>query len=257
MSAIIRNLSSSDAEAEEWRLRCDMAAVFRISARHGWNEQIGNHNSLMLPQLRADDPPTFIINARGYRFEELTASSLIVCDLDGNVLRGRGELRKVAFHIHARIHLRNPAAACVLHVHPQYLTALSMLENPEMALAHHNNLALNDRVVVDNQGDAPVGDISEGDRIADLMGDKTIMIMGGHGVTVVGPTVHDAFDELFSAERTMMYQFTAMSSGQKLRQLPEQHRRRYNGPWSGRSDARMHLDAWRRILDKEEPDYAT
>ena len=130
MPAIVKSLSSTEAETEEWRLRCDMAAVFRISARHGWNEQIGNHNSLMLPQARPDDPPLFIINPRGFRFEELTASSLIVCDLDGRVVRGNGELRKVAFHIHARIHLRNPAAACVLHVHPRYLTALSMLENP-------------------------------------------------------------------------------------------------------------------------------
>ena len=80
---------------------------------------------------------------------------------------------------------------------------------------------LNDRMVIDNDSDEPVGDISEGDRIADLMGDKSIMIMGSHGVTVVGPTVHDAFDELFSAERTTMYQFTAMSSGQPLRKLPE------------------------------------
>jgi len=253
MSAIVKNLSSSEAEAEEWRLRCDMAAVFRISARLGWNEQIGNHNSLMLP----GDTPTFIINPRGYRFEELTASHLIVCDLDGRVLRGTGELRKVAFHIHARIHLRRPEAACVLHVHPQYLTALSMLQNPEMALAHHNNLVLNDRVVVDVQGDEPVADNSEGDRIADLMGNKTIMIMASHGVTVVGPTVHDAFDELFAAERTTMYQMTAMSTGLPLRRLPERLRRRNNNAWSTRSDARMHLDAWRRILDKEEPDYAS
>ncbi|MBV9432096.1 MAG: class II aldolase/adducin family protein, partial [Hyphomicrobiales bacterium] len=177
MSAIVKSLSSTEAETQEWRLRCDMAAVFRISARHGWNEQIGNHNSLMLPQARPGDPPLFIINPRGFRFEELTASSLIVCDLDGRVVRGTGELRKVAFHIHARIHLRNPAAACVLHVHPQYLTALSMLENPQFALAHHNNLALNDRVVIDTKGDEPVDDNSEGDRIADLMGERTIMIM--------------------------------------------------------------------------------
>jgi ribulose-5-phosphate 4-epimerase/fuculose-1-phosphate aldolase len=257
MSAIIRDLTSSDAEAEEWRLRCDMAAVFRISGRLGWNEQIGNHNSLMLPLARPGDTPTFMINARGYRFEELTASSLIICDLDGNVLRGRGELRKVAFHIHARIHLRNPAAACVLHVHPQYLTALSMLENPQLSLAHFNNLMLNDRVVYDNAGDKPVGDSTEGDRIADLMGDKTVMVMGGHGVTVVGPTVADAFDELFMAERTTMYQFTAMSTGQKLRQLPEQERYGYTGRWGDRVDARMHLDAWRRILDREGSDYAT
>jgi ribulose-5-phosphate 4-epimerase/fuculose-1-phosphate aldolase len=257
MSAVIKSLSNSEAEAEEWRLRCDMAAVFRVSARLGWNEQIGNHNSLMLPKAKPGDPDTFLINPRGWRFEELTASSLIVCDLNGKVLRGTGELRKVAFHIHARIHLRNPAAACVVHVHPQYLTAISMLQNPEIALAHHNNLMLNDRIVVDTNGDAPVDDNTEGDRIADMLGNKTIMIMASHGVTVIGATVHEAFDELHSAERTAMYQVTAMSTGQPLRRLPENLRRRYNGPWGDKVDARMHLDAWRRILDREDPDYKT
>ncbi len=130
------------------------------------------------------------------------------------MLRGTGELRKVAFHIHARIHLRRPEAACVMHVHPQYLTALSLLEKPELALSHHNNLILNDRLVVDLEGDQPVGDNQEGDRIADLMEGKSIMLMGSHGVTVAGPTVADAFDELFIAERTAMYQVTAMSTGQ-------------------------------------------
>ena len=257
MSAIVHELTSSDAEAAEWAMRRDMAAVFRIAARNGWNEHIGNHNSLMLPQARPDSPPTFLINPRGYLFQELTASNLIVCDLDGRVLRGRGELRKVAFHIHARIHLRNPRATCVLHVHPQYLTAFAMLADPQVARAHSNNLTLNSRIVIDNGGGGPVLDNSEGDRLADLLGDKTTMVMGGHGVTVVGPTVHDAFDELYIAERTMMYQMTAMSTGQKLRALPEEPRRKTNGPWGEMFDSRLHLDAWRRILDREEPDYAT
>ena len=253
MSAVIKSLTNSEAEAEEWRLRVDMALVFRVSARLGWNEQIGNHNSLMLP----GDEPLFLINPRGMRFEELTASSLIVCNLDGKVLRGTGELRKVAFHIHARIHLQNPAATCVMHVHPQYLTAISMLANPQMTLSHHNSLLLNDRIVIDLEGDEPVHDNNEGDRIARLMGDKTVMIMASHGVTVVGPTVADAFDELHQAERTAMYQITAMSSGQPLRRLPESLRRRHNGPWSDKVDARMHLESWRRILDKEGSDYAS
>src|SRR5580704_15298346 len=184
MSAVLQHASSSDADQAEWQLRCDMAAVFRVCARLGWNEQIGNHNSLMLPQRSRDDTPLFLINPRGLLFQELTASSLIVCDLDGRVLRGKGELRKVAFHIHARIHLQKPDATCIVHVHPQYLTALSMLEDPEFALAHHNNLFLNDRVVFDNWATAPVSDNEEGDRLADLMGDKTIMVMGAHGVTV-------------------------------------------------------------------------
>ncbi len=252
MVALLETLSSTEAEEAEWRLRCDMAAVFRIAARHGWNEQIGNHNSLMLP----GDKPTFLINPRGYLFQELTARSLIVCDLEGNVLRGTGELRKVAFFIHARIHLQNPAATCVLHVHPRYLTALSLLEDPSLILAHHNNLLLNDRVAYDLDAVAPADSTEEGDRLAAALGDKSTLVMGGHGVTVVGPTVHDAFDELFIAERTAMYQMTAVATGQKLRTLPENMRRRWNGPWGDKLDARLHLDAWRRVLDREEPDYA-
>jgi ribulose-5-phosphate 4-epimerase/fuculose-1-phosphate aldolase len=253
MTAIVRELSKSKRDDAEWQLRCDMAAVFRASARLGWNEQIGNHNSLMLP----GEVPLFLINPRGMLFRELTASALIVCDLDGTVLRGKGELRKVAFHIHARIHLQKPEATCVLHVHPRYLTALSLLDDTELALAHHNNLLLNDRIVYDREGLAPVADNEEGDRIARLMGDRTIMVMAHHGVTVVGPTVHDAFDELYMAERTAMYQITALSTGRKLRTIPDRFRRNHRGPWGERMDARMHLDAWRRVLDKEEPDYAT
>jgi ribulose-5-phosphate 4-epimerase/fuculose-1-phosphate aldolase len=212
---------------------------------------------LVLPRRSRDDTPLFLINPRGLLFQELTASSLIVCDLDGRVVHGKGELRKVAFHIHARIHLQKPDATCIVHVHPQYLTALSMLEDPELALAHHNNLFINDRVVFDNWATAPVSDNEEGDRLADLMGDKTIMVMGAHGVTVVGPTVHEAFDECYIAERTCMYQMTAMMTGQKLRALPDASRKHWNGPWGEKLDARMHLDAWRRILDREEPDYAS
>ena len=132
-----------------------------------------------------------------------------------------------------------------------------MLEEPAFALAHYNNLFLNDRVVFDNGGTAPVGDNEEGDRLAALMGDKTIMVMGAHGVSVVGPTVADAFDECYMAERTCMYQMTAMATGRTLRTLPASGLKRYNGPWGEKIDARMHLDAWRRILDRDEADYAS
>ena len=244
----------ADPATQEQEMRRDMAAVFRICARHGWNEQIGNHNSLMLPTPKGA-PPQFLINPRGLLFQELTASNLIVCDLDGRVLRGSGELRQVAFHIHARIHLRHPAAACVLHVHPKYLTAMSLLAEPGFHLAHHNNLMLNDRVKIDQGGDRPAFDDTEGDRLAEAMDGASILVMGGHGVTVAGPTVADAFDELFIAERTAMYQMTAMNTGLPLRTLPAEGRRNWHGAWGEKYDARLHLDAWRRVLDREEPDY--
>jgi len=75
VAAVVHSLTSNATEAEEWRLRCDMAAVFRVAARLGWNEQIGNHNSLMLPQRPRDDTPLFLINPRGMLFQELTARS--------------------------------------------------------------------------------------------------------------------------------------------------------------------------------------
>jgi ribulose-5-phosphate 4-epimerase/fuculose-1-phosphate aldolase len=253
MATVIHERSNSKADDTEWQLRCDMAAVFRIGARLDWNEQIGNHNSVMIP----GDKPLFLINPRGMLYREMTASSLIVADLDGNVVRGKGELRKVAFHIHARIHLLNPSAACVVHVHPPYLTALSLLADSELELAHHNNLMLNDRIVYDRQGYEPVDDNREGDRIARLLGDKTIMVMAHHGVTTVGRSVHEAFDECYLAERNARIQMIAWQTGRKMATLPESARRRYAGPWADRVDSRMHLDAWRRVLDREEPDYAT
>ncbi len=239
-------------DAEEWALRRDLAAVFRIGARLGWNEQIGNHNSVMLP----GDEPTFLINPRGMLFQEVTASSLIVCDLAGRVLRGRGELRRVALHIHARVHLRHKAAACVLHVHPQYLTALSLMEGQGLELSHHNNILLNSRIAYDDGGFHPALDDTEGDRIAAAMDGHSILLMRHHGVTVAGPSVHDAFDELFMAERTAMYQLTALSAGGRLARLPPGQLRHHTGAWGDVMDARLHLDAWRRVLDRDEPDYA-
>jgi ribulose-5-phosphate 4-epimerase/fuculose-1-phosphate aldolase len=237
----------------EWQMRCDMAAVFRVASRLGWNEQIGNHNSLMLP----GPEELFLINPRGLLFREITASSLITCKLDGQVVRGKGELRQVAFNIHTRIHLANPAAKCVLHVHPPYLTALALIEGGRLELSHHNDLVLYDRIAYDDAATGPAHAISEGDRIAQALGGKTILLMANHGVTVVGPTVHDAFDELHQAERTCMYQMTARMAGGTLRRQPEHLRQRFDGAWGERYDARLHLDAWRRVLDREEPDYAT
>src|SRR5262245_52035345 len=92
-------------DAAEWELRCELAATFRLAARWQWNEGIGNHNSAMIPGTEY-----YLINPRGLIFNEIRASDLLVCDLEGNVISGKGELRKVALHIHARIHLMHPQA---------------------------------------------------------------------------------------------------------------------------------------------------
>lgn len=240
----------------ETALRQDLAAVFRAMAKLGMTEQIAGHNSMMLPENLTGGEPMFLINPRGLHFSEITASSLLLCALDGTVVRGAGELRRVALHIHSRIHLRHPGARCVLHSHPQYLTALSLIEDGRMAFAHQNDMALADRIAYDDEFNGIALEEAEGDRIAEALGDRTILLMGSHGVTVVGPTIADAFDELYMAEQTCKYHMTALATGMPLRRMNPQLRMSHRGPWSDYFDARLHLDSWRRRLDREEPDYA-
>jgi len=244
---------SSRKNDTEWEMRCDLAASFRLSWRFRLNAGIGNHFSLMMPG--SDD--TFLVNARGLLFQEVTASNLLVVDFDGAVHSGGRPVRLVAHKIHAPIHQRNPAAKCVIHLHPPAITALSLLEDGRLALAHHDNLIVNDRIAYDDAMTGPALHDGEGDRLADVLGDKTIMVMANHGVLAVGPTVEDAFHELTVVESACEYQLKAMSTGMKLRQQPDNLRWNYRGRWGDKLDARLYLDAWRRMLDKEEPDYAT
>ena len=151
-------------EELEWNVRCDMAAVFRVCARLNMNEQVGNHISMMLPTNEG----AFLINPRGSLFQDIRASDLVICNLDGELIRGRGDLKKIAINIHARIHVGNPEAKCVIHAHPPYLTALSLIEDGRFELAHHNNLMINDRVAYDDEQHGLVHESAEGDRICRL-----------------------------------------------------------------------------------------
>src|SRR5215470_19930523 len=149
MTAIVRTASRASAEDAEWRLRCDLAAVFRVTARFDWSAPSGSHISALLPGGH------FLVNPRGLLFQEVTASALIVQSLDDG-----------AFPIHARLHRVRGDAACVVRVQPRYLTALSLIDGGRMALAHHNNLRLNDRIVYDADAAEPRDTPDEGERLA-------------------------------------------------------------------------------------------
>jgi ribulose-5-phosphate 4-epimerase/fuculose-1-phosphate aldolase len=236
----------------EWALRLDLAATFRLSAREKWNEGIGNHNSAMIPGTEL-----MLINPRGMLFNELRASDLIVCDLAGNVVSGKGELRKVAHFIHSRIHLMHPSAQVVLHVHPPYATALSLVEGGRLEVSHNNDLTLVDRIAYDDAVNGSVLDDGEGDRIARLLGAKTTLVMASHGLTTVGRDVASAFCELSAVERSCMWQCLARGFGGSPRQLPDAMRKGPTGDFRDVWDADLEFAAYRRLLDREEPDYAS
>jgi ribulose-5-phosphate 4-epimerase/fuculose-1-phosphate aldolase len=213
-AAIVRH-RSLDSEAVT-QARIDLAACFRMAARLGMSEGICNHFSAMVPGH--DD--LFLVNAYGMAFEQITASSLLICDFDGHVISGHGEPEATAFYIHARLHQQQPRIVAAFHTHMPYATALTMVEGDPLLWAGQTALKFYGRVAVDEHYNGLALDNSEGDRIAAAMGDADVMFLRNHGVMVAGPTIADAWDDLYYLERAAHVQITAMSTGRALKPIP-------------------------------------
>ncbi|MFC7609492.1 class II aldolase/adducin family protein [Teichococcus aestuarii] len=131
----------------------------------------------------------------------MTASSLLVCDFHGNVVAGQGTPEATAFYIHARLHMKHPRARAAFHTHMPNATALSMLEGPPLVWAGQTALKFYGRTAIDEDYNGLALDEAEGDRIAAAMGEADIVFMKNHGVMVVGPTIAEAWDDLYYLER--------------------------------------------------------
>ena len=238
--------------AAERAARVDLAAAFRLAVRLDLHEGVCNHFSFMLEGER------FFLNRYGLHWSEVSASNLLALNARGEVLEGEGEFEKTAFYIHSRIHLAHPRAACVLHTHMPYATALTLLDGGRLEMAEQNALRFHDDIAYDDIYNGLVVDEAEGDRLARALGTKRVMFLASHGVIVVGETVADAFDSLYYLERACRLQVLARSMGGKLRSVrPEVVRTAYR---MMRQDApkyaQAHFGALKRILDREEPDYS-
>ncbi len=249
--AVLRN-TELDADAVR-QARVDLAACFRMAARLGMHEGICNHFSFVVPGR--DD--LFLVNPYGWAFSEITASRLLVCDFAGNVVAGEGVPEATAFFIHARVHKNLPRAKAAFHTHMPNATALAMLEGPPLAWAGQTALKFYGRTVVDEEYGGLALDESEGDRIAASIGDADIVFMKNHGVMVVGPTIAEAWDDLYYLERAAEVQRMAMTMGRPLKVVPpEMAQRTYEQMREGdRESARLHLESVKRILAREEPDF--
>ena len=246
----LRELKS--AAAAERAARIDLAAAFRLAVRLDLHEGVCNHFSFMLEGDR------FLLNRYGLHWSEVSASNLLTLDAEGNVLEGEGEFEKTAFYIHSRIHLAHPRAACVLHTHMPYATALTLLEGGRLEMAEQNALRFHDDIAYDDIYNGLVVDNAEGDRLARALGSKRAMFLASHGVIVVGESVAEAFDSLYYLERAARLQVLARAMGGKLRAVqPAVVRKTYD---LMRADApkyaEAHFGALKRILEREEPGYS-
>jgi ribulose-5-phosphate 4-epimerase/fuculose-1-phosphate aldolase len=232
--------------------RIDLAAALRMAVRLGMHEGICNHFSLMLPGADC-----FLLNPYGPHWSEIRASDLLVVDDNGKVLEGEGEAEATAFYIHSRIHRANPRAACVLHTHMPYATALTMIEDGALAWAGQTALPFYDDVAYDRVYEGLVLDSSEGDRITAALGDKRVLFLANHGVIVIGRSIAEAFNDLYYLERACQAQVIAMSTGRKLIEVPRAIAESFNAnttEWSRMG--KLHFESLKRLLDRSEPDYA-
>lgn len=233
--------------------RIELAACFRFADRLGMHEGICNHFSAMVPGY--DD--SFLVNPYGFAFREVTASKLLVCDFDGNVVQGEGEPEATAFYIHARLHKNVPRARVAFHTHMPYATALTMVDGDPLIFAGQTALKFYGRTVIDRNYNGLALDAREGDRIAAAVGEADIVFMKHHGVMVLGSTIAGAWDDLYYLERACEVQCLALSTGRSIIPVPtEIAAATAQQMRMGDADsARLHLQSLCRTLDRQEPDY--
>jgi ribulose-5-phosphate 4-epimerase/fuculose-1-phosphate aldolase len=236
--------------------RVDMAAAHRIAVLHDFHEGIDNHFTLMKP----GDADRFYLNEFGLHWSEVTASNLIEVSHAGEVVAGSGVADLSAICIHAPIHRIVPNAACVLHTHMPYATALAQLADMTIEMTGQAALYFLDKVAYDNDYNGFADDQAEGERMARVMGDKPILMLANHGVIVTGKNVAQAYHRLYFLERACRTQLFSMWTDRPRRFISDAviARVREPKPPSTRlkmSEADYHFAALKRILDRTEPNY--
>ena len=241
--------------------RIDLAASHRLAVMHELEEGIDNHFTVTVPGH--DD--RYLVLPFGRHWSEATASEMIVFDESGATLEGDGEVELSANCIHAPIH-RITGARVVLHTHQTWALALNMLDDNRLVPASQTACFFEGRVAYDDTYDGVANFHSEGERLAEVLRDAPgrchTMFMKNHGVLVVGETVAQAYHRLYFLERVCRAQVLAMSTGRPLARLADEIVERVNAPvehdrHDGTLRIQLFFDAMKRILDREQPGYAT
>ena len=234
--------------------RVDLAAAFRWTARFGMHEGVANHFSLAV----GGDGKRFLMNPNQRHFSRIKASDLLLLDADDPHVPDRPDAPDAtAWGLHGPIHRHCPHAKCVMHAHPVFATVLASLADSTLPPINQNSAMFHGRYVID-EGFGGLAFEAEGLRCAKMLTDPkiTVMIMGNHGVLVLGRDVADAFNRLYYFERAAQTYIQALQTGRTLRVLSDRIAEKTASEIADYpGQAECFLTELKAILDEQEPDY--
>jgi len=238
---------------DETQLRIDLAAAFRLAAEFDWHESVGNHFSAAV----SADGKRFLMNPRWVHFSEVRASDLLLLDADDpDVMQGPDAPDPSAWTVHGSIHRAHPQARVLLHCHPIHTTALAGLADPTLKPIDQNTARFFGDVGIDRDFGGIADDAAEGARLAAAFGNRRILLMGNHGVSVSGASVAEAFEDLYFFERAAKTLMIAYASGQALAVMPDAVAEKTAEGWKAYNGmAFRHFDALKAMLDRKDPSY--
>ena len=201
---------------EEWKIRVDLAAAYRLVAHYGWDDLIFTHLSARIPGPEHH----FLLNPYNLMFEEVTASSLVKVDVHGNAVERTPFITNPAgFVIHSAIHMAREDAQAVMHLHTPAGQAVSAHEEGLLPLTQTAMLIRGDLAFHDYEGVAT--DLGERERLVADLGTKNGMLLRNHGTLAVGASVGECFVKLYFIERACQAQIMALSAGDKCNTPPQ------------------------------------
>jgi ribulose-5-phosphate 4-epimerase/fuculose-1-phosphate aldolase len=196
---------------DEWQLRVDLAACYRLVALYGWSDLVFTHISAKLPSSVAGDAHQFLINPYGLMFDEITASSLVKIDMHCNKLDEDNPhpVNPAGFVIHSAVHEARPDAGCVLHTHTRAGIAVSAQRHGVLAISQQSTFVLASLAYHDYEGVAIRDD--EKARLQNDLGESNYLMLRNHGLLTVGKSIEDAFLQMYTFENTCRIQVDALA----------------------------------------------
>lgn len=233
-----------------------LAAALRLAVYDGFDEGIDNHFTVCVPG-REDQ---YMVLPFGLHWSEARASDIMVFNEAGKTLEGQGVVELSAQSIHAPLH-RITGAKVVLHTHQPWALALNMLENNRLLPATQTAAFFHNRIAYDDTYTGLAATLNEGERLAALIENKSVMFLKNHGVIAVGDTVAQAYRLLYKLERACKTQVLAMGTGQAIHVLEQSVIDKVRTPSVDdrhpRSEReRLYFEAMMRVIDRVNPGYA-